>query len=156
VLVHGLIATGVNADGKREIPGVEVTSAEDGAWWLAFFRSLTARGLSGVLVTSDAHRRLVAAIAATLPGASWPRCRTHYLRDLLTKVAKTSQPRAATLVRTIFDQPDAAEVHAPFDRAAAAPEGKLPRRRRAPRRRPRRPPRLHRRVPPDLAPGLVV
>ena len=109
VLVHGLIATGVNADGKREILGFEVTSAEDGAGWLAFFRGLVARGLAGVvLVTSDAHRGLIAAIAATLPGASWQRCRTHYLRDLLTKVSKASQPWVATLVRTIFDQPDAA------------------------------------------------
>jgi len=127
VLVHGLIATGVNADGKREILGFEVTSAEDGAGWLAFFRGLVARGLSGVvLVTSDAHAGLVAAIAATLPGASWQRCRTHYLRDLLTKVSKTSQPWVATLVRTIFDQPDAAEVAAQFGRVVAALEGKLP------------------------------
>jgi putative transposase len=127
VLVHGLIATGVNADGKREILGFEVTSAEDGAGWLAFFRGLVARGLAGVvLVTSDAHRGLIAAIAATLPGASWQRCRTHYLRDLLTKVSKASQPWVATLVRTIFDQPDAAEVHAQFDRVVAALEGKLP------------------------------
>jgi putative transposase len=127
VLVHGLIATGVNADGKREILGFEVTSAEDGAGWLAFFRGLVARGLAGVvLIASDAHRGLIAAIAATLPGASWQRCRTHYLRDLLTKVSKSSQPWVATLVRTIFDQPDAAEVHAQFDRVVAALEGKLP------------------------------
>jgi putative transposase len=67
---------GVNADGKREILGFDVTSAEDGAGWLAFFRGLVARGLSGVvLVTSDAHRGLVAAIAATVPGACWQRCR---------------------------------------------------------------------------------
>ncbi len=127
VIVHGLIATGVNADGKREILGFDVTSAEDGAGWLAFFRGLVARGLAGVvLVTSDAHAGLVAAIAATLPGASWQRCRTHYLRDLLTKVAKTSQPWVATLVRTIFDQPDAVEVAAQFDRVVVALEGKLP------------------------------
>jgi putative transposase len=127
VLVHALIATGVNADGHREILGLEVTSSEDGAGWLAFFRGLVARGLSGVvLVTSDAHPGLVAAIAATLPGASWQRCRTHYLRDLLTKVAKTSQPWVATLVRTIFDQPDAAEVHAQFSRVVTALEAKLP------------------------------
>jgi transposase-like protein len=127
VLVHGLIATGVNADGHREILGFDVTSAEDGAGWLAFFRGLVARGLSGVvLVTSDAHAGLVAAIAATLPGASWQRCRTHYLRDLLTKVSKTSQPWVATLVRTIFDQPDTAEVHAQFDRVVEALDSKLP------------------------------
>ncbi len=70
--VHALVATGVNADGHREILGLQVTSSEDGAGWLAFFRDLTARGLSGVrLVTSDAHRGLVDAIGATLPGASW-------------------------------------------------------------------------------------
>lgn len=86
-----------------------------------------ARGLSGVvLVTSDAHPGLVAAIAATLPGASWQRCRTHYLRDLLPKVSKTSQPWVAKLVRTIFDQPDAAEVHAQFARVVTALEAKLP------------------------------
>lgn len=127
VLVHALVATGVNADGKREILGLDVTSSEDGAGWLAFFRGLVARGLSGVvLVTSDAHPGLVAAIAATLPGASWQRCRTHYLRDLLTKVTKTSQPWVATLVRTIYDQPDAAEVAAQFERVVAALEAKLP------------------------------
>jgi putative transposase len=79
VNVHALVATGVNADGHREILGLQVTSAEDGAGWLAFFRDLTARGLTGVqLVTSDAHRGLVEAIGAALPGAAWQRCRTHW------------------------------------------------------------------------------
>jgi transposase-like protein len=71
------VAPGVNADGHREILGLQVTSAEDGAGWLAFLRDLTARGLSGVaLVTSDAQRGLVEAIGATLPGAAWQRRRT--------------------------------------------------------------------------------
>jgi putative transposase len=83
VNVHALIATGVNAEGYREILGIDVSTAEDGAGWLAFWRSLTTRGLSGVkLVTSDAHAGLVAAIGVTLPGAAWQRCRTHYA-DLL-------------------------------------------------------------------------
>ena len=70
-VLHALLASRVNADGYREILGLHVTSAEDGAGWLAFFRDLTARGLTGVrLVTSDAHRGLVEAIGATLPGAS--------------------------------------------------------------------------------------
>ena len=77
--VTALIATGVNADGCREILGVDVTSSEDGAGWLAFLRGLVARGLSGVaLVISDDHAGLVNAIAAVLPGAAWQRCRTHY------------------------------------------------------------------------------
>jgi putative transposase len=85
VNVHTLIATGVNAEGYREILGVDVTTAEDGAGWLTFWRSLTARGLSGVkLVTSDAHAGLVAAVGATLPGAAWQRCRTHWERNELT------------------------------------------------------------------------
>jgi transposase-like protein len=74
VNVHALVATGVNGDGHREILGLQVTSAEDGAGWLGFLRDLTARGLTGVrLVTSDAHRGLVEAIGATLPGVSWQR-----------------------------------------------------------------------------------
>ena len=69
--VHALIAVGVNADGHRELLGIDVATAEDGAGWLAFLRSLTARGLSGVqLVVSDAHTGLVAAIGAVLPGAT--------------------------------------------------------------------------------------
>ena len=91
VAVHVLIASGVNADGHREILGVDVTSAEDGAGWLAFFRGLTARGLSGVaLVTSDAHTGLTAAIGATLPGAAWQRCRTHYAANLMAISPKSS------------------------------------------------------------------
>ena len=89
--VHALVATGVNADGHREILGLAVTSAEDGAGWLAFFRDLTARGLTGVaLVTSDAHRGLVEAIGATLPGAAWQR--THYAANLMSVTPKSSWP----------------------------------------------------------------
>jgi transposase-like protein len=127
VNVHALIAVGVNTDGGREVLGPEVASDEDGAGWLAFLRSLTARGLSGVrLVISDAHRGLVAAVAAALPGAAWQRCRTHYLRDLLTKVPKTAQPWVATLVRTAFDQPDAEAVRAQFDRVIDTISAKFP------------------------------
>jgi transposase-like protein len=127
VNVHALVAVGVNADGQREVLGLEVTSDEDGAGWLAFLRSLTARGLSGVrLVISDAHRGLVAAIGAALPGAQWQRSRTHYLRNLLTKVPKTAQPWVATLVRTVFDQPDADAVRAQYQRAVTAIGEKFP------------------------------
>jgi putative transposase len=127
VNVHALVATGVNCDGHREILGLDVASAEDGAGWLAFLRGLVARGLSGVqLVTSDAHPGLVAAIGSALPGAAWQRCRTHYLRNLLTRVPKSAQPHVATQVRTIFDQADTAAVHAQYDRVVAALEAKFP------------------------------
>jgi transposase-like protein len=121
VNVHALVATGVNADGHREILGLDVASAEDGAGWLAFLRGLVARGLSGVqLVIADAHPGLVAAIGAALPGAAWQRCRTHYLRNLLTRVPKSAQPHVATQVRTIFDQADADAVAAQYDRVVDA------------------------------------
>jgi putative transposase len=91
VNVHALVATAVNADGHREILCLDLTSAEDGAGWLSFFRGLTARGLSGAaLVTSDAHAGLVAAIGATLPGATWQRCRTHYAANLMALTPKAS------------------------------------------------------------------
>lgn len=107
VNVAVVIAVGVNADGHREVLGADLTGTEDGAGWLALLRSLVARGLSGTaLVISDAHEGLVGAIEATLPGASWQRCRTHYLPNLPAKVPKASQPMVATLVRTIFEQPD--------------------------------------------------
>ena len=84
-----VVATGVNAEGQREILGMDVGTSEDGAFWLAFLRSLTARGLSGVeLVTSDAHQGLKNAIAAVFTGASWQRCRTHFMANLLTRVPK--------------------------------------------------------------------
>lgn len=102
-----LLAVGVNGDGHREILGLELSTAEDGAGWLSFWRSLLARGLSGVqLVISDDHQGLVEAIAATLPGASWQRCRTHYLKNLQTKVPKSTETMVGTMVRTIFAQPD--------------------------------------------------
>jgi transposase-like protein len=127
VSVHALIATGVNAGGKREILGIDVASSEDGAGWLAFLRGLVARGLSGVqLVTSDCHQGLRDAIAAVLPGAAWQRCRTHYHRNLLTKVPKSAQPWVSTLVRTIFGQPDAASVRTQHGQVVTALEAKFP------------------------------
>lgn len=127
VNVHALVATGVNGDGHREILGLQVTTAEDGAGWLGFFRDLTARGLTGVrLVTSDAHAGLTAAIAATLPGASWQRCRTHYAANLMSVTPKTSWPWVKALLHSVYDQPDAAAVHAQFDRVVDALTAKLP------------------------------
>lgn len=111
VNVATAIATGVNADGQREILGVDVFTAESGSSWTSFIRGLVARGLSGVRqVISDDHLGLKQAIAATLPGAGWQRCRTHFLRNLLTRVPKSAQTMVATLVRSIFEQVDRASV----------------------------------------------
>jgi putative transposase len=120
-------AVGVNRDGFRESLGLDVVTAEDGAAWLAFLRSLVARGLSGVrLATSDAHPGLVDAIAATLAGSAWQRCRTHAMRNLLTRVPKSAQSFVATMVRTIFAQPDTATVHEQHRRIVGQLETRFP------------------------------
>jgi putative transposase len=120
-------AVGVNKDGFRESLGLDVVTAEDGAAWLAYVRGLVARGLAGVkLVSSDAHPGLVDAIAATLTGAAWQRCRTHFMRNLLTRVPKSAQAFVATMVRTIFAQPDAATVHEQHARIVAQLESRFP------------------------------
>jgi transposase-like protein len=134
VNVHAPLATGVNGDGYREILGLHVTSAEDGAGWLAFFRDLVARGLSGVaLVTSDAHRGLVDAIGATLPGASWQRCRTHYAANLMAATLKNAWGWVKVLLHSVYDQPDADAVHAQFERILDALADKAASRRPPPR-----------------------
>ena len=114
---------------------MQLSTAEDGAGWLGFFRDLVARGLSGVgLVTSDAHAGLVDAVGATLPGASWQRCRTHFAANLMAKTPKSAWPWVKTLLHSVYDQPDAASVHAQFDRMVATLAEQLPRCRRLPRR----------------------
>jgi transposase-like protein len=127
VNVHALLATGVNSDGHKEVLGLQVTSSEDGAGWLAFFRDLTARGLTGVrLVTSDAHSGLVAAVGATLPGAAWQRCRTHYAANLMSVTPKASWPWVKAMLHSVYDQPDTDAVHAQFDRLLDTVADKLP------------------------------
>jgi putative transposase len=126
VNVSVVVATAVNAEGRREVLGIDVGTSEDGAFWLSFLRSLTARGLSGVqLVTSDAHQGLKDAIATVFGGATWQRCRTHFMTNLLTRVPRQAQPAVATLVRTIYQQPSAEEVHAQYKRVVAQLEARF-------------------------------
>ena len=122
-----VVATGVTRTGDREVLGTAVGDSEDGAFWLAFLRSLRARGLGGVkLVISDAHEGLVGAIEAVFLGATWQRCRVHFLRNVLAKVPKTSAEMVLAAIRTIFSQPDADHVHAQFDEVTAMLETKFP------------------------------
>ena len=127
VNVAVVIAVGVNAEGHREVLGLDVITTEDGAGWLAFLRGLVARGLAGTtLVISDAHAGLVDAVRSTLTGATWQRCRTHFMRNLQTKVPKSAQPMVATLVRTIFAQPDAVSVSARLARVVEQLQDRFP------------------------------
>lgn len=108
-----VVATGVAADGNREVLGVAVGDSEDEVFWTTFLRSLRERGLAGVrLVISDAHSGLKAAIARVFQGAAWQRCKVHLMRNLLATVARGSAEMVAATVRTIFAQPDAASTRA--------------------------------------------
>jgi putative transposase len=107
VNVSVVIATAVNAEGRREVVGFDIVTTEDTAGWTAFLRSLVARGLCGVeLVVSDAHGGIKAALETVLSGSSWQRCRTHFMANFAGRVPKASWPMVATLVRSVFEQPD--------------------------------------------------
>src|SRR5919106_2622443 len=122
-----VIATGVTIDGGREVLGLDVGDSEDGAFWTAFLRSLKARGLQGVqLVISDAHTGLKAAIAAVMAGASWQRCRVHFLRNVLARVPRGSAEMVAAAIRTSFAQPTGAEVVDQVDKVTAMLAPKFP------------------------------
>ncbi|MGC3862395.1 IS256 family transposase [Micromonospora chersina] len=122
-----VVATGVRADGWREVLGFAVGDGEDGAFWTAFLRSLKARGLAGVqLVISDAHTGLKQAIAAVLIGTAWQRCRVHFLRNVLAVVPKGNAKMVAAAIRTIFAQPDAGHAREQLDVIAGMLGRQLP------------------------------
>jgi transposase-like protein len=123
-----VLAIAVNADGQREVLGLDVGPSEDGAFWLGFLRRLVARGLAGVrLVISDAHGGLKGAIAAVLQGAAWQRCRVHFIRNVLALVPKSAAEMVAATIRTVFAQPDAAGARESWRRVADSLRGRFPR-----------------------------
>ena len=103
-----VIATGLRADGHREILGLDVGDSENETFWREFLTGLNDRGLAGVrLVVSDAHAGLVAAIRRCFQGAAWQRCRVHAMRNLLSAANHRHRQMIAALIRTVFAQPDA-------------------------------------------------
>jgi transposase-like protein len=122
-----VLAVGVLASGEREVLGLDVGPSENGAFWLAFLRGLVARGLSGVqLVTSDSHEGLKTAVAATVHGAAWQRCRTHFMRNALCLVPKHAQQVAAAAIRLVFFQPDAASAREAWRQTADGFRARFP------------------------------
>lgn len=103
-----VIATGLRADGHREVLGVDVGDSENETFWREFLTDLGDRGLAGVrLVISDAHAGLTKAIARCFQGAAWQRCRVHAMRNLLSAAHHRHRAMIAALIRTVFAQPDA-------------------------------------------------
>jgi len=111
-----MVATGVNADGYREILGVATSTSESGAGWSSNFggpgRPRPDRGRAG---TSDAHTGLVDAIGANLPGAAWQR-RTHYTVNLMAVCPKPAWGGVKAMLHSVFEQVDAQAVHAQYDK----------------------------------------
>lgn len=108
-----VVATGVSAQGRREILGMSVGDAETTDFWTSFLRSLRERGLKVptqedpqgvVLVTSDAHSGIKNAVKAILPGASWQRCRVHFARNVTSKLGSARSKPVNALISTIFAQ----------------------------------------------------
>jgi putative transposase len=126
-----VIATGVSADGRREVLGCAVGDSETESFWTEFLRSLRDRGLTagkdGVqLVISDSHRGLTNAINTVLQGAAWQRCRVHFLRNALAKVNKGHAEMVAATIRTIFAQPTPDSVRDHVDDVADTLAGRFP------------------------------
>src|SRR5499427_6740379 len=122
-----LIAVGVRSTGDREVVGVDVGPAEDHEFWLQFLRQLAGRGLTGVrLVISDSHLGLKQAVAQVFVGATWQRCRVHFMRNALATVPKVAQQMVAATLRTIFAQPDLASAQDAVERIARLFEKRYP------------------------------
>ena len=122
-----VIATGISADGRREVLGFQVGDSEDAAFWTEFLRSLRQRGMSGVkLVISDAHAGLRKAISTVMQGASWQRCRVHFARNLLARVHKGHSEMVAALFRTVFAQTTPREVATQLETVAGMLEPQFP------------------------------
>lgn len=122
-----VIATGVSADGRREVLGSKVGDSENTVFWAGFLRDLRERGLGGVqLVISDHHRGLMNAIDQVLAGSTWQRCRVHFMRNVLTRVPKAQSQMVAAAVRTIFAQPTGQLVREQVEVVATMLADKLP------------------------------
>ena len=123
-----LVATGVAASGERRILGLELAAGNDeGSAWPAFIRRLVERGLSGVrLVISDHHAGLVKAVHEQLLGAAWQRCRVHFTRNAQDLVPRAARSMVATVIRSIFEQPDEAQARAQLRRVVDGLTARFP------------------------------
>ena len=128
VSMAALIATGVAATGERRVLGLELAAGNDeGSAWPAFIRRLCERGLAGVrLVISDHHRGLVKAVHEQLLGAAWQRCRVHFTRNAQDRVPRSARSMVATVIRSVFEQPDEASARAQLRRVVDGLQPRFP------------------------------
>ena len=126
VAVAVIVAVGVNTDGRREVLGMTIGHSEAEPFWVEFLRALARRGLCGVkLVVSDAHTGLKAAITKVL-GATWQRCRVHFMRNALAYAGKTQRRIVSAWVGTAFAQDDAAAARKQWRQVADQARPRVP------------------------------
>jgi transposase-like protein len=126
VSVAVIIAVGVNADGRREILGMDIGPSEAETFWTGFLRKLARRGLRGVkLVVSDAHEGIKAAVSKVLT-ATWQRCRVHFMRNALAHAGKSGRRVVSAFIATAFAQDDAANATKQWRSVADQLRPKLP------------------------------
>lgn len=122
-----IIAVGVNADGRREVLGMEIGTSEAEPIWTEFLRKLSRRGLRGVkLVISDAHEGIKAAVSKVLC-ATWQRCRVHFMRNVLAHAGKSGRRVASAFIATAFAQENAEAARAQWRTVADQIRPKVPR-----------------------------
>ncbi len=126
VSVAVIVAVGVNADGRREVLGLDIGPSEAETFWTAFLRKLARRGLRGVkLVISDAHEGIKAAVSKVL-NASWQRCRVHFMRNALAHAGKSGRRVVSAFIATAFAQDDAEAAKQQWRKVADQLRTKLP------------------------------
>jgi putative transposase len=121
------IAIGVSETGEKSILAVMIGASESAEFWLGFCRALLTRGLRGVqLVTSDAHEGLKAAIAQCFAGASWQRCKVHFLRNATAAVTLSHQHAVTAVLKGVFTQPTSEAAHAAVTHALSILDPRYP------------------------------
>ena len=126
VSVAVIVAVGVNADGRREVLGMDIGPSEAETFWTAFLRKLARRGLRGVkLVVSDAHEGIKAAVSKILT-ATWQRCRVHFMRNALAHAGRSGRRVVSAFIATAFAQDDAEQAKAQWRRVADQLRPKVP------------------------------
>jgi len=107
-----LIASGVNAAGKRVVLGVSVALSEQEVHWRTFLQRLVERGLRGVqLIISDAHAGLQAARLAVFGGVPWQRCQFHLQQNAQAYVPRQElKTEVAAAIRAVFTAPSLHEA----------------------------------------------
>src|ERR1700736_168130 len=126
VSVAVIVAVGVNADGRREVLGMDIGPSEAETFWTAFLRKLARRGLRGVkLAVSDVHQGIKAAVSKILT-ATWQRCRVHFMRNALAHAGRSGRRVVSAFIATAFAQDDAGQARAQWRRVADQLRPKLP------------------------------